>query len=403
MDLLGQASREGAAVAHARERVVLGEELHLLEGGRHRDRRGGLVGEHPQRLQAIGRGDEPVLGLVGPDDADQLARAVVQRDDEPVVVPGQRAGAVARRLVGGALDAEPRARLIAGQQEAALDLELGVEQAPQRPQVAALGGRDLLGRPPHHRARHRALRGVVDELDGDVVEAQRGADAGADLLEDRVDRHRLGQARGDAQQLLERGAVAGRLGRGEGVLDGLGGVGGQRGEDREVVVGRTQARDRLVDGHDPEHVPLAVAQRDEEGVLGMPGVGVVGHLDVGHEGDARVEGPVELVPGQQEAPVGLEVQVEERLPVAPRALATEQRVAALGRAVDGLDAEVVPGRAIERDDDGPVAHGLADRGGDRGQQGVEVLLAAHEPRDLEQTGEPRDGVRAVLGKSHQQV
>ena len=45
------------------------------------------------------------------------------------------------------------------------------------------------------------------------------------------------------------------------------------------------------------------------------------------------------------------------------------------------------------------AHG----GGDRGQQGVEVPLAAHEPCDLEQAGEPGDGVRSVLGKSHQQV
>jgi hypothetical protein len=101
--------------------------------------------------------------------------------------------------------------------------------------------------------------------------------------------------------------------------------------------------------------------------------------------------------------VRLEAQVEERLPIAPRALAAEQRLAALGRAVDGLDAEIVPGRAVERDDDGPVAHGLADGGGDRGQQRVEVLLAAYEPRDLEQSGEPRDGVRAVLGKCHHQV
>ena len=53
VDLLGQAPREGAAVAHARERIVLGEELHLLEGGGRRDRRGGLVGEHAQRLQAV--------------------------------------------------------------------------------------------------------------------------------------------------------------------------------------------------------------------------------------------------------------------------------------------------------------------------------------------------------------
>src|SRR5204863_175240 len=83
-----------------------------------------------------------------------------------------------------------------------------------------------------------------------------------------------------------------------------------------------------------------------------------------------VEGPVELVPGQQEAPMRFEVQVEQRLPLAPRALAAEQRLAALGRAVDGLDAEVVPGRAVERDDDRPVAHGLADGGGDGGQEGA---------------------------------
>ena len=114
-------------------------------------------------------------------------------------------------------------------------------------------------------------------------------------------------------------------------------------------------------------------------------------------------GPVELVPGQQEAAVALEAQVEERLPLAPRALAPEQRLAALVGAVDGLDAEVVPGRAVERDDDGPVAHRLADRGGDRGQQRVEVLLAAHEPRDLEQAGEPRDRVGAVVGRCHQPV
>ena len=45
---------------------------------------------------------------------DELARAVVQRDEQPVVVPGQRAAAVARRLVGGALDAQARARLEPG-------------------------------------------------------------------------------------------------------------------------------------------------------------------------------------------------------------------------------------------------------------------------------------------------
>src|SRR3954464_13630857 len=99
----------------------------------------------------------------------------------------------------------------------------------------------------------------------------------------------------------------------------------------------------------------------------------------------------------------LDIHVKERLPVAPRALAAEQGLAALGRAVARSDAEVVPGGAVERYDERPVAHGLADGGGDGGQQRVEVLLAAYEPRDLEQSGEPRDRVRAVLGECHHRV
>jgi hypothetical protein len=45
----------------------------------------------------------------------------------------------------------------------------------------------------------------------------------------------------------------------------------------------------------------------------------------------------------------------------------------------------------------------ADGGGDGRQQRVEVLLAAHEPGDLEQAGEPRHGVGAVVGECHQPV
>jgi hypothetical protein len=101
--------------------------------------------------------------------------------------------------------------------------------------------------------------------------------------------------------------------------------------------------------------------------------------------------------------VALEAQVEQRLPLRPRARAPQQRLAALLGTVDGLDAEVVPGRPVQRDDDGAVAHRLGHGGGHRGQQRVEGLLAAHEPRDLEQAGEPRHGVSAVVGKSHRPV
>ena len=258
------------------------------------------------------------------------------------------------------------------------------------------------GRPADDRPRHRALRGGVDELDRDVAEAQRRPDAGADLLHDRVDRERLGQA-GRTRAAGARAPCGGARPprRPARPARAWAAWAASADEHREVVVGRPAPGDGLVDRHDAEHVPLAVAQRHEERVLGVPGVGAVGHLEVGDEGDRLVPGPVELVPGQQEAAVALEAQVEERLPLRPGARAPEQRVAALVGAVDGLDAEVVPGRPVERDDDGAVAHGLGHGGGDRGQQRVEVVLAAHEPRDLEQAGEPRDGVGAVVGSCHQ--
>ena len=73
-------------------------------------------------------------------------------------------------------------------------------------------------------------------------------------------------------------------------------------------------------------------------------------------------------------------------------LTPEQRLATLLRAVDGLDAEVVERRAIERDDDRGEADAVGDRGSECREQGVEIPLAAHEPGDLEQARQPRDGV-----------
>jgi hypothetical protein len=68
VDLLGQAAGEGPAVAHPVSGSFSARNC-ISSKRRHRgDRRGGLVGEHAQRLQALGRGQQPVLGLVGPDD-----------------------------------------------------------------------------------------------------------------------------------------------------------------------------------------------------------------------------------------------------------------------------------------------------------------------------------------------
>ena len=92
---VGQPARERAAVEQMRQRVVLGQVAHLFEVVRCVDRGRRLVGEHAQRLQHVSAGDQPVLGIVHPDDARQLAVSSGQRHQQPVAVPGQRPGTVA--------------------------------------------------------------------------------------------------------------------------------------------------------------------------------------------------------------------------------------------------------------------------------------------------------------------
>ena len=314
-----------------------------------------------------------------------------------MVVPGQRPGAVARGLVAGALDPQARARLLVGQQEAALDLEGRVEQAVEHREVAALRRLDLLHRPADDRTRDRAPRRLVDELDGHALEPERGADALADREQQAVDRDLLVEVGRHAQHVLERLAVAGGHGGALGVLDGLGGVVGQRREHAQVLVGGPAAAHGLVDGHDPEDLAVAAAQRHEERVLGVPGVRVVGGQHVRDVADRRVLGPVELVPGQQEAAVALEVGVEQRAPLRPRARLAQQRLAPLLGAVHGLDPEVVPRRAVDADDDGAEPEGLRDGRADGRQKRVEVVGAACQSSHLEQAGEPGDHAGSILG------
>ena len=65
---------EAAAVAQPGQRIVGGEVLELLEPPRGLDRAHRLVGEHAQRLQRLGRGQQPVLRVVDPDHPVDAAR-----------------------------------------------------------------------------------------------------------------------------------------------------------------------------------------------------------------------------------------------------------------------------------------------------------------------------------------
>ena len=74
-----QPARERAPVEQPRERIVLGQEPHLAEPVGRLEDGGGLVREHPQRLQQRPRGQQPVARVVDPDQAHHPCVAVVQR------------------------------------------------------------------------------------------------------------------------------------------------------------------------------------------------------------------------------------------------------------------------------------------------------------------------------------
>ena len=117
----------------AGEGVVVGEEAHLLEL-RHRVERGGrLVGEHAQGLYALARGEQ----AIAPGRPTQImplifALAVVER--VRAASGGSRRAGRSRSAPTSSCRgprAQQAARLLARHQEAALDVEAGVEQRAQ--------------------------------------------------------------------------------------------------------------------------------------------------------------------------------------------------------------------------------------------------------------------------------
>ena len=78
---------------------MLGEALSPLELAQRLDGADRLVGERAQRLQLLAAREHVVGRVVDPYQAVDRAVAVVQRHDQPVVVPGVRAAAVAQRRV----------------------------------------------------------------------------------------------------------------------------------------------------------------------------------------------------------------------------------------------------------------------------------------------------------------
>lgn len=169
-----------------------------------------------------------------------------------------------------------------------------------------------------------------------------------------------------------------------GVLDRHGDVRGHRAEDLEVVVSGAPAAERLVDRQEAEDLRAGADEGGEEGVVGVPGVGVVAGLDLRHVGERAVRLPVEVAVAQEVGPVTLEAVLEQDVPVGPRAGDAEQHLARLVGAEHGHDLEVVPGPPAQVDHDRAVAEGARDRSRDRVKHGLQGGAGSRRARDVQQ-------------------
>ena len=319
VDLLGQARGEGAAVAQARQRVVVGQEAHLLERApprRPRSSPGWRTCAAPAGARV--EGSSRSSGSSAQMTPDERPSRSCSGMSSQWWFQAQRAAAVARRLVGGALDAQARAGLVAGQQVAALDLELRGRAGARRTSRSPLcEPASSSSGPADDGPRHRARRGLASMSSTETFwkpSAARMPSQTACRIG--VDRERLGQAgpRRAAGARARCGGARPRRRPARPARPARRARRAPRAPRRSSSEGRRPETGSSTDMI-PSMWPVAVAQRHEERVLGVPRVGGVGHLDVGDEGDRRVPGPVELVPGQEEAAVALEVAGRRAAPI----------------------------------------------------------------------------------------
>ena len=145
---------------------------------------------------------------------------------------------------------------------------------------------------------------------------------------------------------------------------------------------------------------VGVAQRHHQHVLGVPHRRVVDLRDIRDVGVRGHRRPVERAVADHVGAALLEALVEDRVPDVPAADVADQRLQSGLAAVDRLDPEVVPLRAVQVDDDDAVAQRVGGRPGDRREQRVDLGAAAHQPGDLEQAAEAAGGGTLVARARH---
>ncbi len=287
-------------------------------------------------------------------------------------VPGPRPAPV--QLGGENVDVgrETRIRLGVREEEAALTLELLVEERLDLRDGHARAREHLSETPAGHGAWHERSRVGVDERGTDVVEVEGGVNPAADAAQNLVGRRLPGDPRRHVEELFERALVAADVARLVGLFDGKSGVVGERDEQVELVVARDAARDGLVDGERAEEIPGGVSHRDEERIERIPRIGVRRAL-ARRCVDRAERVPVDGAFRHVVRPAPLEARVEQHDEMRALTLVAEQRQAGVVVPVDRDDLEVVPRGPVEMHRDRAEAERLADRPGNRVEQRREIF------------------------------
>jgi hypothetical protein len=287
-----------------------------------------------------------------------------------------------------------RHRLIALEQRAALLEQLAGDQRLDVGQRAARHRVELVGAPPHRRARPQDPV-PVRERHEHLREAERVADPRADGREDLLARLPRAHLRGDAQQVLDGRAVPARLRRGVGVLERGGGVVADGRDEREPVVVGTAPVGGLVDRDDAEHVAGGVDERDEEQVLGVPGAGVVGRRERGG-GERREARPVHGARRDEVRAVVAEALLHELAVLRPARGLADQLARDRLVALEQHHLEVVPGGTVAVDEDALEARGAAHGLGHGGEDGVGIAAAG-----AQRASDGQDALEGIMGRRHQ--
>src|SRR3954452_7019343 len=314
-----------------------------------------------------------------------------------------RTASVQLRLVDHLARGDALPRNLVRDEEAAGNLELGVEQRGDLQEREALGQQALGPGPPRCGSGHQRDRVVGEQVDADFLEAECVRDPVAHGLQDRVRGERLRQPRGDVHQLLQGRAMPLADDRRLRSRERLRSVMGETDEQSELFVARPQARRRVAERKDPQQLIAWSVERHEDFVIRVPRLRMVVDLADGDVALAGVVFPVELAVLDEERAVAEEAVVEELRPAFPAVGAAKQRALNFLVAVDGRDQEVVPLTAIEVEDDSAEAEHFRNRPRDQREDGREIALRPHELGDSDERADPRELARIPAPRACEQT